>query len=333
MKIALGFRYLCTNFRATKLGTISKISDKSLKGHVALLATNLIFGVNTPLTKSLLSDGVLSPLALNFLRFSGGFLLFWTASLFLPREKVSWKDLGLLGLASFFGLILNQIAFLVGLTLTSPVDASIISTIVPIITMLLAALFLREPITFKKVGGVLLGCAGAVWLILEGSHHSTVASMKGNMLCLLSTTSYAVYLSAFRPLIRRYHPVTLMKWMFLYAIIAGTFICRRDIAATDFSALTLANWGETLYLVVLATFVCYLLIPVGQRLLRPTIVSMYNYIQPLVTSLVAVALGLGTLGWTNLAAALLIFTGVYVVTISKSREQLLQGQARAINSR
>ncbi len=297
--------------------------DKNFQGHLALFATNIIFGLNTPITKTLLGPEALTPFALMFLRLVSVTVLLWSVSLFVRRERVPARDLAMLFFASIFGLQLNQVSFFVGLSLTSPVDASIVTTTVPMITMLLAALFLREPITFKKVAGVLIGAAGALWLVLANGHGGdSGSSMKGILFCLLSSASFAVYLTLFKPVIRRYSPVTLMKWMFLFASLCSGPLCWPDVRATDFAAFPWDVYARIGYVVILATLVTYLLIPYGQQRLRPTVVSMYNYLQPLVTSLVAVAFGMGTLGWNKLAAALLIFAGVYVVTISKSREQL-----------
>ena len=148
--------------------------DGKLKGHAALWVANIIWGLNAPIGKSVLwsethPQGV-SPFALSVYRMLGACLLFWTVSLFLPREKVAPRDIVLLLFASVFGIQLNQMLFLWGLSLTSPIDTSIIATIVPVLTMVLATLFLREPITWLKAGGVLLGCGGALLLILVSSH-------------------------------------------------------------------------------------------------------------------------------------------------------------------
>ena len=137
----------------------------ALKGHGALLLANVIWGLNSPICKTVLlspeNPEGLNHFALTVYRLVGAFLLFWLASAFLPRERVAWRDLGGLFIASLFGIQLDQILFLWGLSLTSPINVSIIATTVPILTMILAMFFLREPITPLKTGGVLLGAAGA----------------------------------------------------------------------------------------------------------------------------------------------------------------------------
>lgn len=298
-----------------------------LKGHAALWLANIIWGLNAPICKSTLiseanPQGV-SPFALSAYRMIGATLLFWALSLLLPRERVTRRDIVLLFFASLFGIQLNQMLFLWGLSLTSPIDTSIIATIVPVLTMVLATLFLREPITWLKAGGVFLGCAGALLLILVSQHGSGhTSSIAGDMLCIVSAISYATYLTAFRDVIVRYSPVTVMKWMFLFAAIVATAIYYRPLAEVDYAALAPSTWGGIVYVVVCSTFLAYLMVPVGQRYLRPTVVSMYNYVQPIVAVLFTVILGLDTFGFTKAAAALCVFTGVWLVTKSKSRAQL-----------
>ena len=302
--------------------------DGKLKGHAALWVANIIWGLNAPIGKSVLwsethPQGV-SPFALSVYRMLGACLLFWTVSLFLPREKVAPRDIVLLLFASVFGIQLNQMLFLWGLSLTSPIDTSIIATIVPVLTMVLATLFLREPITWLKAGGVLLGCGGV-------SRHGTggTSSVAGDVLCVISAVSYATYLTAFRNVIVKYSPVTTMKWMFLFAAVAAVAIYYRPLAGVDYAALAPRTWAGIGYVVVCSTFLSYFMVPIGQRYLRPTVVSMYNYVQPLVAVLFTVAVGLDTFGFTKGVAALCVFAGVWLVTKSKSRAQLDAERAAA----
>ena len=305
-----------------------------LKGHAALWVANIIWGLNAPIGKSVLwseaNPGGVNPFAMSVYRMAGACLLFWVASLFVPRERVAPRDIVLLLFASVFGIQLNQMLFLWGLSLTSPIDTSIIATVVPVLTMVLATLFLREPITWLKAGGVFLGCAGAVILILA-SQHSTghTSSMLGDVLCIVSAVSYATYLTAFRDVIVRYSPVTTMKWMFLFAAIVALVIYYDPLTSVDYAALAPRTWAGIAYVVVGSTFLSYLMVPIGQRYLRPTVVSMYNYVQPVVAVLFTVAIGLDTFGITKGFAALCVFVGVWLVTKSKSRAQLEAEQRAA----
>lgn len=298
-----------------------------LKGHAALWVANIVWGLNAPICKSVLvsesNPGGVDPFALSAYRMVGACLLFWTASLFLPRERVSRRDMAALFFASVFGIQLNQMLFLWGLSLTSPIDSSIIATIVPVLTMILATVFLREPITWLKSGGVALGCFGALLLVYVSQHGAGhTSSVAGDVLCIVSAISYAVYLTAFRDTIIKYSPVTTMKWMFLFAAVVAVAIYFRPLMSVDYAALAPAAWAGIGYVVVCSTFVSYLMVPVGQRFLRPTVVSMYNYVQPVVAVVFTVVVGLDSFGFTKAAAALCVFAGVWLVTKSKSRAQL-----------
>jgi len=297
------------------------------KGHIALWVANIIWGLNAPICKQVLQSATnpegISPFALSACRMAGAAALFWGASLLMPRERVPLRDLGLLLLASVFGIQFNQLLYLWGLSLTSPIDASIISTLVPILTMVLAAVFLREPITWLKAGGVALGCVGAVMLVVMSHRTTAVASsLMGNTLCIISAISFAFYLTAFRNLIVRYSPFTVMKWMFLFAAVVALVIYRKPLAETDFAALPTSVWMGAVYVIVCSTFLSYLCVPIGQRFLRPTVVAMNNYVQPVVAVLFSVALGLDVFGLPKAAAALCVFTGVWLVTQSKSRREM-----------
>ena len=300
------------------------MDDRNFRGHAALLVAYIIFGLNTPIAKNVLEHAeVCSPFALTFYRIAGAAVLFWMLSLFTKKESVPIRDLLMLFGASFFGVFFNQMTFISGLSHTSPIDASVIVTTAPIMTMILAAFFLKEPITWKKAIGVVIGASGALLLILTGNrteqHHT---SINGSILCLLSTLSFSIYLAAFKKVILKYTPVTLMKWMFLFATACSLPFCWNDIISVHYTGIPADIYLQIIYVVALATFFAYLLIPIGQKFLRPTIVSMYNYIQPIVSSLVAVSLGMDRFGWVKGGATALVFLGVYVVTTSKSYAQL-----------
>lgn len=293
------------------------------KGHLSLLIAYLIFGLNIPIAKEALASGLISPFSLTLMRICGGALLFWAASLAMPREPVPLRDIALLFMASMLGLVGNQACFIAGLAHTSSINASIISTIGPVITMILAALFLREPITWLKGLGVTVGASGALLLVMGSEQAASLAGhVKGDLLCLASSLCFACYLTIFKPLIARYSSFTIMKWMFLFAALVATPFGYNDLAAIPWRMLPLELILETSFVVIFATFITYMLLPVGQRLLRPTVVSSYNYMQPLVAALVALAAGTERFGWQKAGAGVLVFLGVWIVTKSKSRAQL-----------
>lgn len=291
-------------------------------GHIALFSANILFGMNTPISRSLMPE-ILSPFALTYFRIAGGATLLWLASLFFKKEHVPAKDLVMLFFASLFALSFNQLPYFIGLSMTSPIDASIVVTMLPIMTMILAAVFVKEPITLKKAIGVILGASGALLLVFSSHHvHVGESNLLGNLIVFSAVISFALYLTMFKGLIMSYSPITLMKWMFLFGSIVCFPFCYQSIKLIELAALSANTLWSIGYVVVLATFVTYLLIPVGQKVLRPTTFSMYNYLQPLVAGLLAVAMGIDNFGIEQGISAILVFTGVYIVTQSKSRAEL-----------
>ncbi|MFA7082108.1 MAG: DMT family transporter [Bacteroidales bacterium] len=294
------------------------------KGHIAILVVNIIFGLNIPIAKEVLSNQFIDPLALTYFRVVGAALVFWFASLFVKSEKLTKKDFLILFLGSIFAISLNQTSFIVGLQTTTPIDAALIITLTPIITMLISAAYLKEPITFKKFIGVLVGLTGALILIINSDAFKAggSGSWTGNMLCLLSSTSYAAYLVFFRDFIKTKHPVTIMKWMFLFSLVILAPIALPTAISTDISKFSTLIYSQIFYVVVLSTFLTYLLIPIGQKNLRPTTLTMYNYLQPIIAAVVAIVMVQDKFGWEKVFSAVLVFLGVYIVTKSKTRQQM-----------
>lgn len=293
-----------------------------------MFSANVIFGLNIPVSRTLMPE-ILSPYTLTFFRLGGGMLLFWIASVFVKKEHVPAKDLFLLFFASLFGLTLNQLPYFIGLSMTSPIDASIVITMLPILTMILAAMIIKEPITLMKAVGVLVGASGALLLVFN-SHtvHVGKSNFLGNMIIFGAVASFAVYLTLFKNLITRYSSITVMKWMFLFGTIVCFPFCYKPLIQTDFALLTTGTYWRIGYMVIFATFLGYLFLPLGQKVLRPTTLSMYNYVQPIVASMVAVAIGIDVFGVEKALSSVLVFAGVYIVTQSKSRAQLEAERAK-----
>lgn len=292
--------------------------NKKIVGHIALLFVNIFFGINLSVSKELL-DGTLTPIGMNVLRFLFGAVVFWTLSVMKP-EKVSNKDLLMLFVGALLGLLGNQIFFIQGLSRTSTIDASIIATTVPIITMILSAMVLKEPLTWVKALGVFTGASGAVYLVLS-AHGSADFSgnMMGDLLCFMSALSFSAFLVLTKNVTKRYSSVTVMKWMFLFASVLALPFSGSDLAAVRWETLDSNHWLLLGFMLIFATVVPYLLIPVGQKLLRPTTQSMYNYVQPIVAMTIMILVGQNVLTVPKAIAASIVFLGVYIVTRSKSR--------------
>lgn len=289
-----------------------------------MIGAETMWGLMAPIGKFILSGAVITPLLMTDFRMIGAACLFWIASLFTQPEHVNHKDMLSLFFAALFGIVFNQGTYIFGLGMTSPINASIVTTSLPILTMVIAAIYLREPITGKKLLGVFMGAVGALLLILSGQPMSggQSGSIGGDLLCLFAQFCFSLYLVFFKGLIGKYSPITLMKWMFTYASICLIPFSYTEIVQLNWSLLDYKVIAGLVMVVFCATFISYLLIPIGQKNLRPTVTSMYNYLQPIVASILAVAWGMDSFNALKIVAVVLVFSGVFFVTQSKSRAQL-----------
>lgn len=293
-----------------------------LLAHLSMFMACAFWGLMAPLGKDAMTHGIDGIDMVTF-RVVGGACLFWITSLFVKHEHVPLRDkLKFVG-AGIFGLVCNQCCFTVGLSITSPVNASIVTTSMPIFAMVLSAIILKEPLTGKKACGVLLGCSGALILILTSASAMSdkVGDIRGDLLCLAAQFSFALYLALFNPLIRRYSVFTVNKWMFLWATLLISPFTAHHVAAIDWAKVPLTTVLEIGYVVFFATYLGYILTMIGQRTLRPTVVSVYNYVQPIVSVVASVVLGISLLQWSQALAVLLVFSGVWLVTKSRAKGQ------------
>lgn len=291
-----------------------------------MLLANTGWGLMSPLAKIVMAGGLVTPLVLTDLRIFGAMVLFWVVSLFQKPERVSPPDMARLFGASLLAIVFNQGSFIFGVGLSSPADASIITTSMPLWAMILAAFFLHEPITGRKVMGIALGAGGALILVMSSSSGASSADggnhILGDLLVLFAQLCYASYLVLFKNFISKYSLVTIMKWMFTYSFICTLPFSYRSIVATPWLALGWSEVASLSFIVVVATFLSYMLIVVGQKNLRPTVAGMYNYVQPVVACIVTVCIGLDSFNLMKGIAVLLIFGGVFLVTTSKSRAEM-----------
>ena len=300
------------------------MDKKLLSGHVACFLAYAIFGLNIVFCKGISNASVIPPMALFCIRAAGASLLFWIISAFVPGEKIEKADWWRVALASFMGLFVPQTTFLVAMTQTAAVDAAIIQSINPIFTMIFAAFFLKEPVTWKKTLGVLVSIAGIIFLIFSSKQYQAgdgSTSVGGVLWLLLNGISFSLYLAIFRPIISKYSVITFMKWMFLFSLALSLPFSVPSLIDVPWTAIQPKIYLEVAYVVVFATFVAYFLIPLGQQRLRPTLVSMYTYVQPIVAVLISIVIGMDTLTWQKTVAIVLVFAGVALVNRSKARVQ------------
>ena len=295
------------------------MASDQLKGHISIAAAYTIFGLNVVLCKDIANSEAVNPFVLFTLRAIGATAIFWLMSLFAPKERVEKGDLWKIALASFLGLFLTQTTFLVGITMATSIDCAIIGTLGPVFTMIFAFFFVGEPITGKKAGGVAVSLAGVLFLIFNSVHSggASATTPLGIVMLLLNSLTFSLYLGIFRPLISKYSVITFMKWAFLFALLMSLPLSARGLVTTDYAAIPANVRWEIGFLIVFATVIAYYLIPYGQKYIRPTLVSMYNYLSPVIATIVSIWTGMDVLSWQKVVAATAIVSGV--ILVSKSR--------------
>lgn len=287
------------------------------RAHIALIIANVIFGINYSVAKSVMPDQI-KPFALVSMRSFVTTILFWIASLYVPKELVSRKDLLYLFACSFFGVVINQTLFLVGLNMTSPINSSIILATNPIFAFVFAALILKERISFMKGAGLAIGLAGVLMLILQnGTPDLGSSTFLGDIYTLVNTISWAFYTVIIKRMLEKYHPITVMKWTFFFGMFTTIPVGYHQWSVMEWSSISLNGWLGIAFVVVLSTFVGYLLLTYGLRRLSPTIVSIYIYMQPVIAAYVATLIGQDRIDVIMVVSALMIFAGVFFVSKQK----------------
>jgi drug/metabolite transporter (DMT)-like permease len=278
------------------------------------LAANIIFGLNYSIAKSVMPDHI-KPLALVSIRSVITAGLFWITSLFMPKEPVNRKDLLYLFGVSFFGVVINQVLFLVGLNLTSPINSSIIQSTNPIFAFVFAALILKERITFLKGSGLAIGLSGVLLLILQnGTPDLASSTFLGDVFTMVNTISWAFYTVIIKRMLEKYHPVTVMKWTFFFGMLTTIPLGYNQWSTMEWSSIPLNVWLGIGFVVVFATYFAYLFLSFGLRRLSPTIVSTYTYTQPIIAAYIASMMGQDHIDLVMVISALLIFAGVFIVS-------------------
>lgn len=303
------------------------MNNKKVKGHLAMLVANIAWGLMAPLSKSIMMFGAIGYLSLVSFRLAGAAIAFWIASFFIKREKVPLRDKLLMFVASLFAIVFNQAIFITGVSMTSPINASIVTTFLPIITMVISAFYLKEPITLKKLLGVIVGGAGAVLIIisstqLDAGSSASNRNLMGILLVFMAQTSYAIYFVFFKNFVGKYSPITLMKWMFLFASITYLPFGQSEFLHLDYTAIPFTVYKDIAFVVLGSTFLTYLMVPIGQKNLRPTVASMYNNVQPIVATIAAAVMGIDAFGLLKGIAIALVFVGVFIVNRSKAADEL-----------
>jgi drug/metabolite transporter (DMT)-like permease len=291
--------------------------NSNIKAHIALLFANIIYGLNYTVAKDVMPEFIL-PFGFIFCRVIGALSLFWIIHSF-QYERVAKKDLLQMAICGFFGVFGNQLMFFYGLNLTTPINAGIIMTANPILVIIASAIILKNRITLPKVGGIALGISGALILLLVKKDFSFGSeTLVGDLFIFLNALSYGIYLVLAVPLMKKYQPLTVIKWVFTFGAILVVPFGFQQFVAIEWSTFSTYIWIKFGFVVIATTFFAYLLNIYGLKKLSPSVVSTYIYLQPLLAALVAIWAGKDSLDWIKIVAAILIFSGVYLVSKTKT---------------
>jgi drug/metabolite transporter (DMT)-like permease len=291
------------------------------KRNLALIGAtivSIIYGVTFTIAKDVMPKYI-DAYGFILMRAGGSMLLFWLVWLFMPKEKIELNDFPRIISAAFFGVAFNMLTFFKGLSLTSPISAAVIMVSTPMIVLVLSAIIMKERMKKRMILGILLGLIGTASLILYGkSIGDTSQSGLGNFLVLVNAISYGFYLIIVKKLMNKYNAFTFVKWIYLFGFIMVLPFGWIQFQAVDWTILPMDIYCKIGFVVVISTFLTYLLNLLSMKELKPTTVAVFIYLQPLFATVFAISLGKDTLSLVKIGSALLIFTGVYLVTLKKN---------------
>lgn len=290
------------------------------KAHLALFIVALIYGANYSIAKLILDPQHIMPLNLVLIRVGAGASLFAIFHQLFIREKIKRADFGRFLLCAVTGVVINQSFFIAGLKFTTPINASLIMTTTPILVLVTAAIIIKERITNRKILGIALGLTGAVALILlkNGNINWELDNLKGDLMILINAISYGTYLVFVKTLMKKYHPITIVKWIFLIGFVIMLPIGGPGFSEIDWQSFPTAVWWALFYVLIATTFLAYLLNVTALKVVNPSVVSIYIYLQPLIATVIALMIGKDVLTFWKVAAGVLIFVGVYLVSWTRS---------------
>lgn len=294
--------------------------SKQLLAHLMLIGAQMLYGANYTIAKEVM-PAYIQPFGFVLLRCLGAVTLFWMVGLFV-KEKIDPKDLPKLALCAVFGIVINQLMFFKGLSLTHPINAAVIMISTPILVLIMAAVIIKERITTKKALGIGIGMVGTLLILVMGKTLSFSSdTFTGDLLILVNASSYGVYLVLISPIMKKYHPITVIKWVFLFGLIMVFPFGYSEFTQIEWSSFPPNIIWATVFVVVGLSFFAYLFNISALKYVSPSVVSTYIYLQPIIASTIAISLGKDELTWIKLLSALLICVGVYLVS-SKSKPQL-----------
>nr|WP_218599841.1 DMT family transporter [Polaribacter sp. NJDZ03] len=282
---------------------------------IAVTIATIIYGLNYSIAKEVMPTYV-KPFGFILIRVIGATTIFWVLGLFIKSQKIEKSDYKKLLLAAIFGISLNMLSFFKGLILTTPISASVIMVTSPIMVLIFSSLLIRKAIGKLRVLGIIIGLIGTVLLITYGnsSNNSGTNSNWGNFLIFVNATSYGLYLVISKSLIHKYHPITLVKWLYLIGLIFVLPFGYRDFTEISWQEMPINIYWNIGFVIVFTSCVTYLFNLYGLSKLKPTTVSVFIYLQPVIGTIYALIIGSDSLNLIKVGATILIFCGVYLVT-------------------
>ena len=285
---------------------------------LALIAASfvaLFYAINFSVAKNVMPHYI-KPFGFIMFRVTGAAILFWLIGLLGPKEKIQKAHYGRIFWAAFFGMAVNMLAFFYGLNLTTPINASVMMVTSPMVTLVLAIIFLKERLHWKRIIGLCIGFSGAVLMVVYGKGDTATAPnpILGNFFIFINAAAFACYLVIVKKLTQIYHPFTFIKWMYTLGVIMVIPFGLPEVLEMQFSEIPTSGYMSIAYVVVFVTFGTYLLNIYAIKILKPTTVAVFVYLQPLLASIIAIITGTDSIDTIKIAAALLIFTGVYMVS-------------------
>ncbi|MFC4233052.1 DMT family transporter [Parasediminibacterium paludis] len=295
-----------------------------VKAHIAVLIANFFFGACIVAVKHI-TPSVMPPFALNVARVGTALLLFWLLRFFSDTKAgIKKNDIPRFIICGICGVAVNQIFFIKGASLSSPIHVSLLALSTPIAITIIAAWLLKEQLTLNKILGLLLGISGAATLIFSRVSNAEGKDMLlGDLFIILNAVSYAFYLVLVRPLMARYSPLHVTRWVFLFGATIILPIGMKDFVNTQWSAFQFMHWLSLFFVVIGATFIAYLFIVYGISHLGPSITGTYVYTQPVFATITAMVLFHEQLSFVKIVAALLIFGGVFLANKKRDIETVV----------
>ena len=257
------------------------MKNNIVKAHLALLGANLIYGANYIIAKGVMPNKI-GPSAFIFLRVVGAGILFWLIKSFI-KEKIEKSDFLRLIICGFLGVAANQLLFFHGLNLTSPIDASIIMTLLPVLVLIYSFFILKEKITKNKLLGIVIGALGAIVLIVYGNISDGTSSFLGNLFIFINASSYGLYLVIVKPLMKKYNTITVISWVFLFGFVFMFPFGIQDLLTTDFSVFTTSTYLTIGFVILGTTFFAYLFNIYALNHVAPSVAGSYVYLQPAIS--------------------------------------------------